>query len=45
VGVFFETHRFSKSLPFAATKHLFIIYGDGTAHRVTVFIWVLSLFP
>src|ERR1039458_7085957 len=34
-----------KSLPFAAPKHLFIIYADGAAHRVTVFIWLFSLFP
>jgi hypothetical protein len=43
-GVFWNPSLL-KSLPFAVPKHLFIIYADGTAHRVTVFIWLFSLFP
>jgi len=44
VGVFWNP-TVLKSLRFAAPKHLFIIYADGAAHRVTVFIWLFSLFP
>src|SRR5262249_6086325 len=44
VGVLWNP-TFLKSLPFAVPKHLFIIYVDATAHRVTVFIWLFSLFP
>ena len=44
VGVFWNPSLL-KSLPFAVPEHLFIIYADGTAHRVTVFIWLFSLFP
>lgn len=44
VGVLWNP-SFLNSLPFAAPKHLFVIYVDAAAHRATVFIWVFSLFP
>jgi hypothetical protein len=44
VGVLWNP-TFLNSLPFAVPKHLLIIYVDAAAHRVTVFIWLFSLFP
>jgi hypothetical protein len=44
VGIFWDPSLL-KSLPFATPKHLFIVCVDGAAHRVTVFIWLFSLFP
>jgi hypothetical protein len=44
VGIFWNPPLL-RSLPFAPPKHLFIIYADGAAHRVTVFLWLFSLFP